>query len=70
MPEWVIVGESREGQPVVLGDWVLGWYWVSIEDARARLVPFAIFRDRWRAKRQSKRVPREYAPRALRYDHL
>jgi hypothetical protein len=70
MPEWVIVGESSDGVPVVLADWILGESWVTAEGARKRQVAFTIFRDRWRAKRQSRRIAREWAPRAIRLDRL
>lgn len=70
MPEWVIVGESSDGTPMVLSEWVMGEKWVEAELARCRSVEFTIFRDRWRAKRQSKRLPRTYAPRAIRLDRL
>lgn len=70
MPEWVIVGERDDGTPVVLADWIMGNHWVTAADARRRQVDFVIFRDRWRAKRQSKRLPRAYAPRAVRLDRL
>jgi hypothetical protein len=70
MPEWVIVGESSDGVPMVLADWIMGAKWVDAELARSRSVDFTIFRDRWRAKRQSKRIPQTWAPRAIRLDRL
>lgn len=70
MPEWVIVGESSDGVPMVLADWVMGEQWVEAALARSRSVGFTIFRDRWRAKRQSKLIPRRWAPRAIRLDRL
>lgn len=70
MPEWVIVGESTDGVPIVLADWIMGNHWVRAESARRREVEFTIFRDRWRAKRQSRRIDRKWAPRAIRLDRL
>jgi hypothetical protein len=70
MPEWVIVGEANDGVPIVLADWIMGALWVTADAARRREVPFVIFRDRWRAKRQSKRIQRSLTPRAVRLDRL
>jgi hypothetical protein len=70
MPCWVIVAESDTGVPMVLADWVMGQRWVRADVARRREVDFAIFRDRWRAKRQWRRVERRYAPRVLELDRL
>jgi hypothetical protein len=70
MPAWVIVAESTDGIPIVLADWVLGETWVRADAARRRDVPIAIFRDRWRAKRQLRRLARAITPRTIRYDRL
>lgn len=70
MPAWVIVGERSDGEPVVLVDWVLTESWEPIAEVKTLHREPRLFRDRWRAKRQSRRMPREMAPRAIRYDHL
>lgn len=70
MPEWVIVAESSDGIPIVLADWVMGVQWVRADAARRHEVDFSIFRDQWRAKRQSRLLPRSFSPRAIRLDRL
>ena len=70
MPEWVIVGEPAGGVPVVLCEWVMEQVWLPIEQVKATNAPVLTFRDRWRAKRQSKRCPRHLTPRPIRRDRL
>lgn len=70
MPDWVIVAERSDGVPVVLCEWVMEHVWVPIATAKSIGTPPRRFRDRWRAKRQAWRFPRELAARAIRADRL
>lgn len=51
MPEWVIVGESPDGTPHVLVEWLLCFDAAPVADVRAGLREPAVFGDRWAAKR-------------------
>lgn len=70
MPEWVIVAEDRDGNPIVLVDWLFGGVWEPIDAVKSGETQPAIFRDRWRAKRQSRRWFRNMGAVAIRRSRL
>jgi len=70
MPLYVIVAEDEHKIPVVLTEWIHGIEWIPITEARARRVTPRTFRDRWRAKRQSLRLPRGLVTRVIPLDRL
>ncbi len=51
MPAWVLVGETGDGEPVVITERVLSIETHSIGDVRAGRATPVIFPDRWAAKR-------------------
>lgn len=70
MPQWVIVAEGTDGVPVVVREWVMGLQFVSIARVKSGEDTQVIFRDRWRAKRQQKLIPRALHARCVRLDRL
>jgi hypothetical protein len=70
MPEWVIVGEDKTGTPVVLLDWLFGGVWEPIESVKLSGERPAVFRDRWRAKRQARRWFKDKGAVAIRRSRL
>lgn len=70
MPLWVIVAETTDGIPVVVREWVMGIQYAAISQVKAEQDCPVIFRDRWRAKRQARRLPRELHARCVRLDRL
>jgi len=70
MPAWVIVANSADGSPLVLTEWLFGPVWSDVAAAKALNPPPRLFRDRWRAKRQARQLPRSLTPRCVRYGRL
>lgn len=70
MPDWVIVADDNDGEPLVLGEWVMGLKWSTVVAVKSGDAPVTIFRDRWRAKRQARNLPRELHARCVRLSRL
>jgi hypothetical protein len=70
MPIWVIVASDSDGEPVVVREWVMGLQYASIDRVKRGEETAVTFRDRWRAKRQAKLLPRALHARCIRLDRL
>ncbi len=70
MPEWVIVGSDRNDTPVVLADWFFELSWTAIDNVKSGKAVPAVFRDRWRAKRQYRRCPPMTGARCIHRERL
>lgn len=70
MPEWVIVANGHDDTPVVLTEWIFTPMFLSIAVLKDERREPCVFRDRWRAKRQSVKLPRELHARCVRRDRL
>ena len=70
MPEWVIVADDADGEPLVLSEWVMGFKWASVVAAKSGDAAISVYRDRWRAKRQARKLPRDLHARCVRLSRL
>lgn len=70
MPEWVIVSEDTDGEPLVLSEWIMGPRWRPIVSVKSGDASLVTFRDRWRAKRQARLLPRDAHARCVRLSRI
>lgn len=70
MPQWVIVGETSDGEPQVLVGWILELVWRPIAYVKAGHDEAAPFCDRWAAKRVLRRRNLWRSARCIRRERL